>query len=146
MPPALLDAERPVVLFVNGLGDHLLCLPALRALAHLFEGRMRLVCREGFGELLFGDLPVAGFVEEPFAGDREAIAHPFDARALAERISDCDLLLSLNPWHSEDLDQLLRFLGDVDSIGFNGAFRRPLRVDEKRGRPRAASWTASPAR
>ena len=58
VPGGLASAERPVALFCNGLGDHLLTLPAIRAMAHIFPGRLRLACLPGSRELFYSDLPL----------------------------------------------------------------------------------------
>lgn len=118
--PRPLDARRPVAFFANGIGDHLLNLPALRALGDLFRGRLRLICMTGSRATFFADLPLAGVFEaETWSEDH---ARHFDVAALGARIGDCDLLLSLNPWHSPSVDQLLQRLMPEQSIGFFPGF------------------------
>ena len=48
--------RTPVVFFANGIGDTVLALPALRALAALFPGRLSLVCDRDVWPGLFCDL------------------------------------------------------------------------------------------
>lgn len=114
--PRLLDAGRPVAFFANGTGDHLLNLPALRALADLFKGRLRLICMEGSRAAFFGDLPLDDAIEAHMWS--EGGTRHFDAPTLARQIGACDLLLSLNPWHSSSVDRLLAELAPAFSIGF----------------------------
>jgi hypothetical protein len=42
-----IKAEAPVIFFINGIGDNILNLPALRALGALFAGRLSLICSRG---------------------------------------------------------------------------------------------------
>src|SRR5262245_44869753 len=97
------DAERPAVFFCNGVGDHLLALPALRALASIFPERLTLVCRSGARRQFFSDLQTHRVVE--IAMKQRGQHMSFDADELAPKLSGCDLFLSLNPWHSRDLDR-----------------------------------------
>src|SRR6185503_17744608 len=50
-----LKAEAPVIFFINGIGDNILNLPALRALGALFAGRSSLIC-SGSALFMFDDL------------------------------------------------------------------------------------------
>jgi len=112
----LLKARRPVAFFANGLGDAILNLPALRALAELFPRRLTLVCQRGFHELWFSELPLKAVVEQRMwveDGDRQ-----FSVSEVGGAISGCDLFLSLVPWHSESLMALLLHLKPAVSIGF----------------------------
>ena len=69
------DAQRPVAIFGNGLGDHLLVLPALRALVETFAGRLGLVCMAGAPEIFFADLRFPGLLDSVIAaaGDDPAL-------------------------------------------------------------------------
>jgi ADP-heptose:LPS heptosyltransferase len=125
-----LDAERPAVLFCNAVGDHLLALPTLRALAATFPERLTLVCRSGARRSFFTDLEVHRVVEVAMAqsGHRRRTWY-FDADEVARKLSGCDLFLSLNPWHSGSLDRLLKRLAPLESFGFSRAFRREIPLD-----------------
>jgi len=124
------DARSPVAFFANGIGDHLINLPALRALGRRFEGRLRILCQEDAPPLFFGDVPHAAAVELDFEHDGPARRFDVD-RALAE-LRSCDLLVSLNPWHSDSVDRLLEGLAPERSLGFFDAFdeRVPLDFDK----------------
>jgi ADP-heptose:LPS heptosyltransferase len=114
-----------VVIFANAAGDHLLALPALRALASLFPSRLSLVCMPGFRRTFFSDLPLRSVFEVEMPGHKRS--RVFAAASVARRIGECDLLLSLNPWRSVSLDRLVRLLAPALSIGFSPAFRVALR-------------------
>ncbi|WP_395853504.1 glycosyltransferase family 9 protein [Cystobacter fuscus] len=124
------DAHHPVVLFANGFGDHLLNLPALRALASVFQGRLGLICLPGIARWLYGGLPLRGLWEVPMRRGGEG--RLFDAQAVAARIGTCELLASLCPWHSESVDALLAHLEPRSSIGFFPGFRVRLPLDYAR--------------
>ncbi|MCP3102951.1 hypothetical protein LZ198_29140 [Myxococcus sp. K15C18031901] len=116
-----LAAEAPVVFHVNAIGDRLLALPAVRALASLFPQRLTVVGATGDERLFYADLPLRAFHVLPFrwVGHRQ-----FDARDLARRLPDCDALFCFNSWHSEDVDALLDSLGGAVSAGFFRPFAR----------------------
>lgn len=123
----MLSCEKPVVFFGNGIGDHLLNLPAIRALASLFQGRMTLVCMPGSKDVFFSDVRVSACVEVVMP--RAGACREFEARDLAVRIGKCDAFISLNPWHSESVDMLLERLAPRWSIGFFSQFHVSLARD-----------------
>ena len=125
-----LSAAHPLAFFCNGYGDSFLNLPALRALSRLFEGRLTLVCRQGPDLFCFDDLEVNRRItlDARFNGED----YQFDAVAAAAEIGQCDLFLSLVPWRSSSLSNLLEACGDIVSIGFFENYTRRLRLDYKR--------------
>lgn len=122
-----LSAEYPLAFFLNGYGDNYLNLPTLRALSQLFEGRLTLVCRQGPDLFCFDDLAVNRRIalDARFNGKD----YQFDAVAAATDIGPCDLFLSLVPWSSSSLNDLLEACGDIVSIGFFENYTRRLRLD-----------------
>ncbi|HEV2990105.1 MAG TPA: glycosyltransferase family 9 protein [Candidatus Angelobacter sp.] len=55
--PLIQGIEHPVVIYNSGgIGDHLMSLPALRALAKLWPHRVTVVCVRGAGPLFFNDI------------------------------------------------------------------------------------------
>lgn len=122
-----LSAEYPLAFFLNGYGDNYLNLPTLRALSQLFEGRLTLVCRQGPDLFCFDDLAVNRRIalDARFNGKD----YQFDAVAAATDIGQCDLFLSLVPWSSSSLNDLLEACGDIVSIGFFENYTRRLRLD-----------------
>lgn len=123
----MLDVDDPVVFFNNGLGDHFLNLPALRATASLFPGRLTLICGAGSRQVFFSDLPLRAVCEVEIRSS--PAGRVFDAHSVAQAVKCCDFFLSLNPWHSPAVDQLLDALAVGRSIGFFPAFRTRLPLD-----------------
>ncbi len=125
------DALHPVVVFANGLGDHLLALPALRALAELFGGRLALVAMNGKPDLFFRGIPLRCVCETDVSRDEEGTKQ-FDATAVARSIGPADLVLSLNPWHSHSMDQLLELWAAPRAVGFHPNFTQHIALDFKK--------------
>lgn len=118
----MLDSRHPVAIFANGFGDCLMALPALRAAASLFRGRLTLVCPPGVARLFFSELPLASVCGCQMRQVPQGRA--FDAEELSRRLKGCDLLLSFNSsWHSPDVDRLLALLSTENSVGFFPGFR-----------------------
>jgi len=111
-----LDSQYPVVIFANGYGDHYLNLPAIRALAKLFYGRLTLVGIEGAIEQIAHNLPLKQLISIPMKHIGSGRA--FDATLTAQRIKKCDLLISMNPWESQDLSELIEQLSPQLTVGF----------------------------
>ena len=120
-------AARPVVIFGNGLGDHLLALPAVRALAAIFEGRLALVSMPGAADLFFQGVRLRSVCETAMRS--EASGKVFDAESVVRAVGPADVVLSLNPWHSSSLDQLLDMWAAPLSIGFHPNFNEQLARD-----------------
>lgn len=122
-----LSAEYPLAFFLNGYGDNFLNLPTLRALCRLFEGRLTLVCRQGPDLFCFDDLAINRRIalDARFNGE----SYQFDAVAAAAEIGQCDLFLSLVPWRSSSLSNLLEAWDGIVSIGFFENYTCRLRRD-----------------
>lgn len=109
-----------MVFFANGIGDAVLALPALRALAELYPRRLTLVSRrESYAPILRG-LPVRN---EFFIGrgskchwQAEEIDH------ISEAIEFCDLFIALVPWKSDSLAYLIDRLRPAKTLGFFPAY------------------------
>ena len=123
LPESILKvSRRPVLFFANGIGDNLLNLPALRGLRSGLGQKMVLICearRKAFFEEL--ETPILGV---------EMTRHPrgfeFDWRALRDRIAECDLFISLSPWMTPSLHELIRALQPVPTIGFGPEFDQSI--------------------
>lgn len=119
--------REPVVFFANGIGDAVLALPTLRALAAIFDSGITLVCEEGPHAFIFDALPVRRRVKTSIV--RRASAQPqLDVARLLPQIAGCDLFVSLVPWTSPTLETLVRALGAF-SIGFFDNFSLTLPRD-----------------
>lgn len=122
-----LSAEYPLAFFINGYGDNYINLPAIRALCRMFEGRLTFVCKRGPYLFCFEDLDVKRRVALSANFDGEG--YKFDAAAAAAEVGRCDLLLSLVPWCSASLRELLGAWGSVPSVGFFETYTHHLRLD-----------------
>ncbi len=124
----LLDAARPVVFAYNGgIGDRLCNLPALRALAALFQGRLALLCFEGDRDLYYSDLNLRAIYECNF--EYAEVGFEFDVVQVAQHLIDCDLFLSINPWHTGSVSELLGRFPGIPSVGFFPEFSHNLPCD-----------------
>lgn len=123
----VLSAEHPLAFFINGYGDNYLNLPALRALCRLFEGRLTLVCRQGPHLFCFEDLAIDRRIalDARFNG----ADYEFDAVSAVAKIGQCDLFLSLVPWCTPSLSNLLEAWDGITSIGFFENYTHCLRLD-----------------
>lgn len=121
----------PHIIFSNGIGDHFLVLPTLRALNLLFNEKITLICqKDSLAKLIFCELKSLNFIEIEFIeinGERR-----FDSNALSKKITNCDFLISLNPWGgSLDIVNLIKKLNNLKgSIGFFKCFDIYVPFDE----------------
>lgn len=126
---SLLEASDPVLFFYNGIGDHIINLPALRAAARAFAGRLTLVCSEGAQNFLLDDIPARRRVKIPLWFGADNRRRNFDDEAVAAQVGNCDLFVSLVPWTSDSLTSLLNRLRPETSVGFFPWFDVPLPRD-----------------
>ena len=113
-------------MFLNGIGDHFINLPAIRAAANLFPGLIRIICRAGAAEL-FSDVSASSVHEIHWGLDQrdQVLASDYVANIL----TPCDLLISLNPWHTEAVDRMLDQVRPAQSVGFFPAFSTYVPLD-----------------
>ncbi len=121
------EAESPVVFFTNGLGDNFLNLPALRALSYLFRDRLTLLRAEGSHEFLFDDLVLQKQIATSMRSTDEG--RIFSASDLSSCIERCDLFISLVPWRSTSLIELVKSCRPDVSVGFFKDFDIHLPLD-----------------
>lgn len=110
-----MNAKSPALVFLNGIGDHFINLPAIRATASLFPEKMRIICRSGAAEM-FSDVPAGSIHEIRWGLDQrdQVLASDYVANIL----TPCDLLISLNPWHTDAVDRMLNRIKPANSVGF----------------------------
>lgn len=120
--------RSPAVIFGNAGGDHLMTLPAIRALASLFPSRLTLVSLPRLQQVFFSDLAFRRVCEVRMT--TRGKKRSFDADAVRRRIGACDLLISLNPWKSRSLDRLARLMSPALTVGFSPAFDVAFRKRE----------------
>jgi hypothetical protein len=103
------------VVFHNGVGDYVLALPTLRALAALLPRPSLLVAGRGPHEFLLAD---SGFDRQwliPFA--RTESSTEFEWREVAEVSRGCEILVAVCPYRSESLDRLVAAVTPARTIG-----------------------------
>lgn len=126
--------KQPVVFFANGIGDHLIALPALRALSKIFSGRLSLIVVQEAYTQIFSDIVFESvwFIKSfgaPGTPIMQKIGRelaPFDYEALVEEARGCDLFISLCLWTSPDLERLIEKLSPPVSVGFYSTFTHKL--------------------
>lgn len=123
-----LDANGlPTIFLINGRGDYLLNIPALRAFSTAYDGAVCVVAAPGAREMIFPDIPVARSLELPF--ETSPKGKEFDAAALAKALGPIPVFVSLNPWHSESMDELLDLLDCPRTVGFVDEFDETIALD-----------------
>jgi uncharacterized protein len=108
---------RPVVLFANALGDHLLALPTMRALNHILAPNLRYLGLPDSAPTFFRDIRFADVLTlKGTYVDKER--RDFDVEAAASDIGECDLVVSPLSYSSDSIRSLLDRLRPARSIGF----------------------------
>lgn len=120
--------DHIAVFFANALGDHLMALPTLRALAAAWDGRFTLATATNGTALLFGDVRCKRIVQVPIRWTDGVL----DPVAVAGMLGPTDLFISVNYWHNESLTALIDQMPSAATIGFNPKFRHPLVLDASR--------------
>jgi|HubBroStandDraft_3_1064219.scaffolds.fasta_scaffold10845_2 ADP-heptose:LPS heptosyltransferase len=123
----LSDYERPAVFFVNAVGDQLISLPTVRALASLFPGGIQLLLGEGMSSFLYRGVAVR---ESPIRVswldfDEKSI----DVDRVAPRTEPCDLFLCLSTFASASLLELARRMGARWTVGWFDIFDQTIPFD-----------------
>lgn len=121
------DFKQPAVFLVNGFGDQLIALPAMRALGAIFPGGMQLLLGEGMLSFFFRGLPVGEPVRAWWADEEK---YRIDVERIMRSTRPCDLFLSLSSWATPSVKELARAMGATWSIGQSKAFDDYLPVDE----------------
>ncbi len=123
---------HPVVFFANGLGDTILALPALRALTALFPDRLTLVCDHGVWPDILGEVAFKRVVQTRMHRNVPDWTREFAVAEVLDALDGCDLFISLTPWISSSVRNLLNRLAPTASIGFFDDFAGPVPLDFKR--------------
>jgi Glycosyltransferase family 9 (heptosyltransferase) len=116
------------LIYANGIGDHLLTLPTVRALSAHFGNRLRLISFFEAKERHYLDVRFGAFKPTIFQ-DEAAGEKSFDPEAAARLAGRCPLIISLNPWHSPWMDRFLELVRPAFTIGFNAGFDVQLPLD-----------------
>lgn len=125
-PRALLGVDKPAVCFLSNIGDAVLMLPALRALAELFTEPLTLICPAVVYDLCFREvsdrhvdttgLPLTGPRPLPGVAPRAV-----DYDSLAARIGPVDVFIDTLTWKalsSTVIRPLVHRLSPTTTIGF----------------------------
>jgi ADP-heptose:LPS heptosyltransferase len=126
--PRPAEVKSALVVFSRGLGDHILTLPALRALGRLFPGKLQLIVSRSAPDLFFGDAGFRRILDMDFDFSRKS-GRLFDVASAAEQLGEADLFLSVIPGSSEEWAQLSDILQPQWSIGYASGFARQLPLD-----------------
>ncbi|WP_167542647.1 glycosyltransferase family 9 protein [Mycobacterium europaeum] len=127
LPRDLLRAGTPAACFVSNIGDSLLTLPALRALAEMFTSPLTLICPKVVFDLCFREisdrhvdttgLPLAG--PHPLPG---SLPRARDYETLAAEIGAVDVFIDTLTWSalsSTVIRPLVERLAPTTTIGFS---------------------------
>src|SRR5262245_53318485 len=116
------NAEAPCVVFMNGIGDHVLVLPAIRALVSLYPRRLKIVAHRAVAELFFDRLAAERIVAVQSYAFAHVIGFHFDVEAVVREIDAADLFISLSTGRSGSITDLRHRLAPRLSIGFFDEF------------------------
>ncbi len=105
----------PVIFGVHGIGDHLLSLPAMRAMCQLFHGKLTVVCFDSYALSIWDELDINRLVHYTYTDET---VWEFDANELAGRVGPCDLFISMFTCQLESITRLMTLLKPRSSIGF----------------------------
>ncbi|HAS41487.1 MAG TPA: hypothetical protein DCS93_13480 [Microscillaceae bacterium] len=122
------NIQNPCVLFSNGLGDHFIALPTMRALAHLFKDRLTLVTQElSHTEVIFQEVAFKHILRTKHFNNQK-----FDAQELIKALEPYDALISITPWVNTSLMNLLKLFrprktfGLFENFEYRAAFKKPI--------------------
>ena len=123
------EARHPVVTFTGAIGDHLMILPALRALARLFPQSLGWLGLTAPLTDLLGDVPFSqahtGYINV------ESGQVVMDLENIASALQGCDLLISLSTWYNPQVNAgLLKPLAGAASLGYHFPFQHVVELDK----------------
>jgi hypothetical protein len=117
------------IFFANGIGDALLCLPTVRALSAVLEGRIWLVHAPPGSAFLFNGIRVHRRVALQSVSS-PGIPSSFDVADLIKELDVPDSFVSLVNWQSEQLGELITALSPVTTVGWGPMFQWQLPWNE----------------
>ncbi len=112
--------QHPAIFHVNGIGDYMLALPAVRAIVERHGTKASLISSSGPHNLVYGDLPSTVSLIEVETPDGRG----FDPEMVLPELERCDGLLSFSSWWSSDLEVLVSSFRDrgLPTVGFTTDF------------------------
>jgi len=124
------DWKGPAVFLVNGIGDQLITLPAVRALCSRYPSGIQLLLGEGMLSFYYQGLPIARVTRVWWKDCEKQL---IDVERAAAAALPCDLFVSLS--RREGAPALARQMGAARSIGILDAS-----IDESEGGSRAHAF------
>jgi hypothetical protein len=118
--------KNPIIFFANGIGDHILVLPAIRALSKIFNGKVSLMALPNAHSEIFSDitfdaiLPIIftnGIHSDWKVGVPKDDCVSFNYEYLIRSAKECDLFISLTPWYTSEIKYLINQLNPITCIG-----------------------------
>jgi hypothetical protein len=114
------------VFFVNGFGDQLMALPAMRALGAMFPGGIQLLLGEGMLSFFYRGLPIGEAVRVWWGEFEKGI---IDVDRIARSTKPCDLFLCLSTPVSPSVLELSRKMDANWTVGHLEMFDQCVPVD-----------------
>jgi ADP-heptose:LPS heptosyltransferase len=119
--------EKSIVFFANGIGDHVLALPTLRAISACKQGKIILLHSTSAPLFIFEDVPIERRLAVQM--HRTQSGREFEFDHLIDELRNAQVFCSLVPWPSPSIDMLLNLTNPKHSIGFSGSFSSPLHYE-----------------
>lgn len=126
--PITID-RRAVILFGGGIGEHLMILPALRALAELFPQKLAWMGFPPVLKDLYLDVHFTAVYTDCMRKENGKVK--VDVNRASQVLREDDLLISLCTWFSSEIDELLTTVPDVTTLGHYPQFHLFNRVEEQ---------------
>jgi ADP-heptose:LPS heptosyltransferase len=115
-----------LIFHVNGIGDRLMALPAIQALASRFPGEVSILGTAKDHDRFYRGLPLKAVYEEMRVVSN---GWSFDPDKIARIVARHQVFISLNTWHSILVEDLLGKIIGVDTSGYFPNFGRFYRAD-----------------
>jgi len=115
------------VFALNGIGDHVMMWPALRALHRAAQGKVILFSDTRITGYLYHDLSFLESVH--ITCTRLGNVRYFDTEQFFPHVLRCDTFISLISWRSPSVNTLLGRLEGRRTFGFSSDFSHPICVD-----------------
>lgn len=124
------NAKQPILFFQNSLGDHILTLPAIRALFNIYGSKLSVISNKGKNKTWFySEFELNHFVELELDFRLNPRRLPVDEKEIELFIGECDLLISLCPWHDENIEELIEIINPEKAIGLTQFFNNPKPIN-----------------
>ena len=119
--------ERPAVFLVNGLGDQLIALPAMRALGAIFPMGIQLLLGEGMFSFFYRGLLVGEGIRVWWSDCDKRI---IDVERTVAGTAPCDVFVCLSTWAAPSVVDLAGKMGANWSVGCFEVFDEVVPINE----------------